>query len=113
MKRMDGCFRPSGLPGPGGLSTAPVDGPAVLTVQQAATLLQVSRNHLYTLISQDRVPHIRFGKLIRIPRWGLLDFVARESGAALPDAHSVAIPRIQSVHVEQPAATKEGQHGER
>jgi excisionase family DNA binding protein len=72
--------------------------PVVLTVPQAAKLLQVSENHLYSLIAQNAVPHVRLGKLIRIPRWGLLEYIANVSGARLP----VAIPSATSVHVERP-----------
>lgn len=78
----------------------------VLTVQQAAALLQVSENHLYSLIGQKAVPHIRLGKLIRIPRWGLLQYIAASSGAPFVDGDGVAFAEPQSVHVHQPA--KEG-----
>jgi excisionase family DNA binding protein len=78
------------------------DEPIVLTVQQAANLLQVSENHLYSLISQNAIPHIRFGKLIRIPRWGLLQYIASSSGVALSDDSGVAFPPASSVHVQRP-----------
>lgn len=68
----------------------------VLTVAQAAKLLQVSENHLYSLIAQNAVPHVRFGKLIRIPRWGLLQHIAAASGAPLSE---LAIHAESSVHV--------------
>jgi excisionase family DNA binding protein len=80
--------------------------PAVLTVQQAAALLQVSENHLYSLIAQRAVPHVRLGKLIRIPRWGLMQQIAAQSSAPLVNGDAVAFPAPQSVHVHQPA--KEG-----
>ena len=77
--------------------------PAVLTVRQAAALLQVSENHLYSLIAQQAVPHVRLGKLIRIPRWGLLQHIAAQSGAPLVDGGAVALSAPESVHVHQPA----------
>jgi excisionase family DNA binding protein len=78
------------------------DQPVVLTVPQAAKLLQVSQNHLYSLIAQDMVPHLRFGKLIRIPRWGLLQFIATTSGSPVPVNFDVALSADKSVHVQQP-----------
>jgi len=74
----------------------------VLTVAQAAKLLQVSENHLYSLIAQNLVPHVRFGKLIRIPRWALLQHLAAASGAPLPAGHGLAFLPGASVHVRAP-----------
>jgi excisionase family DNA binding protein len=74
----------------------------VLTVPQAAKLLQVSENHLYSLISQNLVPHVRFGKLIRIPHWGLLQYIAASSGVPLPV--EVAFMPKESVDGQQPEA---------
>jgi excisionase family DNA binding protein len=84
------------------------DEPIVLTVPQAARILQVSENHLYSLIAQDLVPHLRFGKLIRIPRWGLLKYIADASGAPL--AASLANHQDQSVHAAD-AKTERDLHG--
>ena len=72
--------------------------PVLLTVPQAAKFLQMSENTVYSLCSQNLVPHTRFGKLIRIPRWGLLQYIARTSGAPLPTSHELDVPSIQSVH---------------
>jgi excisionase family DNA binding protein len=91
---------------PASAAERPLDQPVVLTVQQASALLQISENHLYSLIAQDAVPHVRFGKLIRIPRWGLLQYIASSSRAPLVDASDVASLPTKSVHVQQPA--KEG-----
>ena len=52
------------------------------------------------------------GRLIRIPRWGLLEYLASASGAPLPPNYKVAIPADQSVHVSQPEA-READDGER
>jgi excisionase family DNA binding protein len=81
------------------LSSIDDDEPIVYTVPQAARLLQCSDNHVYSLCSQDRLPHFRAGKLIRIPRWGLMQYIAEVSGAPLPE---LAIKRDQSAHVVQP-----------
>lgn len=84
----------------------PPDEVVVLTVRQGAALLQVSENHLRNLIARGEVPHLRCGKLIRIPRWGLLQYIATASGAPLVEDRGVALLPPQSVHVHQPA--KEG-----
>ncbi len=76
--------------------------PPVLTVSQAAKLLQVSENHVYSLVAQKSVPHVRFGKLIRIPRWALLQHIAAASGVPLPATLGVAMPPASSVHGDQP-----------
>jgi excisionase family DNA binding protein len=88
------------------------DDSLVYTVPQAARLLQVSENHLYNLIAQDAIPFTRFGKLIRIPRWALLQFLAESSGAPVPVSFGVALVADESVHVQQPDS-KEAGHGER
>ena len=76
--------------------------PIMLTVPQAARLLQVSSNHVYGLIAQDAIPHLRFGKLIRIPRWGLIQFIASNSGGPLPIDANLAMTPTPSVHGQQP-----------
>ena len=59
------------------------DEPVVLlTVEEAARLLRVGRNTCYELIRQHRVPHVRLGRLIRVPRFGLEAWIARESALA-------------------------------
>jgi len=78
--------------------------PIVLTVQQAARLLQVSENHLYGLIAQGVVPHTRFGKLIRIPRWTLMQFIAQSAGTEPPGQGLVAKASNQSVDDLQPTS---------
>ncbi len=76
--------------------------PVMLTVPQAAKLLQMSENHLYSLIAQNLIPHVRFGKLIRIPRWGLLQSIAAASGAPAPANFDVALLPDTSVHGQRP-----------
>ncbi len=52
----------------------------ILTVQEAAELLRISRNLAYDLVAQGSLPHIRLGRVIRIPRHGLEVWLAREAG---------------------------------
>ena len=76
--------------------------PVLLTVPQAAKLLQMSENTVYSLISQKVIPHTRFGKLIRVPKWGLLQLIAQDSGAPLPTSSELDVRRIRSVHADEP-----------
>jgi excisionase family DNA binding protein len=42
--------------------------PLLLTVEEAARLMRVSRNGAYNAVAEGRVPSIRIGRTIRIPR---------------------------------------------
>ena len=54
---------------------------ALLTVVEAARMLRISRNLAYELIAQHQIPCIRLGRVIRVPRGALLDWVKTESRA--------------------------------
>jgi excisionase family DNA binding protein len=62
--------------------------PLVLTVPEAAGLLSVGRNHIYSLIADGRLPAIRLGRAIRVPRRAVEQLIAdavpagREGGDA-------------------------------
>jgi DNA binding domain, excisionase family len=56
--------------------------PLLLTVDETARLLRISRNLTYELIAHNRVPHIRLGRRILVPRRGLETWIA--TGTALP-----------------------------
>ena len=56
----------------------------LLTVSEAADLLGIGRNLAYELVRTGRIPSIRLGRVIRIPRFGLEQWVAQEAG--LPQA---------------------------
>lgn len=51
----------------------------LLTVPEAARLLRISRNLAYELIVQGRLPHVRFGRVIRIPRSRLEEWILEEA----------------------------------
>jgi len=53
---------------------------SLLTVQEAAATLRIGRNMCYELIRQGRIPHVRLGRLIRVPRFGLESWIAQQSG---------------------------------
>lgn len=47
------------------------DLPDVMTVNQAARYLRISRNRAYEEIAQGKIPSVRFGRSIRVTKWGL------------------------------------------
>jgi len=71
----------------------------LLTVPQAAELLQISRDLAYELVARGELPHIRLGmagRVIRVPRFGLEQWIAREAGvpaAAVEKVHQSVIQR--------------------
>ena len=56
----------------------------LLTVREAAKLLRISPNLAYELVAQGRLPHIRLGRRILIPRHGLEQWIAQEAGLPEP-----------------------------
>jgi len=66
------------------------DGRLLLTVPEAARLLRISRNLAYELVAQGRLPHIRLGRRILIPRFGLEQWIAREAGLPQPPTSVVS-----------------------
>lgn len=62
----------------------------LLTVPETAKLLRISRGLAYELIARGELPHIRLGRVIRIPRHGLEQWIAREAGVTVPPAEVVS-----------------------
>ncbi len=58
--------------------------PLLLTVSEAAKLLRISRNLAYELVRQERIPFIRLGRRILVPRHGLEAWIAQEAGLPQP-----------------------------
>ena len=56
----------SGLP-----RHAPIDKRLCITVQEAAEMLCMSKNHAYKMVKEKQLPVVRFGKRILIPRAAL------------------------------------------
>lgn len=52
--------------------------PLVLKPAEAAELLRMSRDKVYDLIRQDKIPYLRDGRTIRIPTRALLRQLAGE-----------------------------------
>jgi len=54
----------------------------VLTVAEAAALLRIGRNLAYDLITEGRLPHVRIGHRIIIPRQQLMDWLEAEADSS-------------------------------
>jgi len=71
----------------------------LLTVEEAARLLNIGRNTCYELIRRGELPAVRLGeRIIRVPRFGLEAWLAREAG--LPEELSPVVfsPRRSLTH---------------
>jgi excisionase family DNA binding protein len=73
--------------------TTATDESVLLTVPEAARLLRISRNLAYELIRQGRLPHVRLGRRILVPRFGLEQWIAREAGLPQPPRPMVSLPQ--------------------
>lgn len=51
------------------------DLPDVLTVKQVAEVLQCSDKHVYDLAAEGAIRRIKVGRLVRIPRQALVEFL--------------------------------------
>ena len=49
--------------------------PAILTVPQLAEFLNIGRNAAYDLVNSNQIKVIRIGKIIRIPRHAVLEYL--------------------------------------
>jgi excisionase family DNA binding protein len=49
--------------------------PLVLTVEEAAKALRISRGAAYEAVRTNELPHVRIGRTIRVPRAALLAFL--------------------------------------
>ena len=56
----------------------------LLTVPEAARVLRISRNLAYELVARGEIPAIRLGRVIRVPRAPLEEWVKSE---AAPPPH--------------------------
>ena len=54
--------------------------PLALTVEQAAKMLNISRNLAYDLVRQGVIPSLRLGRIIRISRSRLEDWMTENDG---------------------------------
>ena len=54
----------------------------LLNVQEASELLGVGTALVYEMVRRDEIPHIRLGRLVKIPRQALEAWIAQASGIA-------------------------------
>lgn len=48
----------------------------VLDVEECAALLRVGRNHVYTLVNRNQIPHARVGKFVRFSREAIMRWLS-------------------------------------
>lgn len=53
---------------------------ATMSVEETAKYIGIGRNKLYTMIKEGKVPYIKFGKSIRIPRSRLEIWLQEQEG---------------------------------
>lgn len=51
--------------------------PDVLTVQQVAAILNVSRRSVYKLLEHNLMPYRKIGRIYRISKQGLIDYLKK------------------------------------
>jgi excisionase family DNA binding protein len=59
--------------------------PHVLTVEEAAEVLRISRGSAYEAIRTNAIPHVRIGRTIRVPRAALLQLLQEDPAGDATD----------------------------
>lgn len=70
----------------------------LLTVAETAVLLNISRNTTYSLIREGTIPHVRLGRSIRVPRFGLERMISELAGLAPPVPQGVSLAHTPATH---------------
>ena len=60
----------------------PNDNHETLKVREVAAILRCGKNQAYELIQRGEVPHVRLGRLIRVPRHALEVLLKGQGGDA-------------------------------
>ncbi len=76
------------------------EAPLLLRVQEAAKLLGVGRTTVFALVSDQKLPVVRIGRSVRIPREALEQWIQEHLVRDAPDEDAVespgyAIPRVR------------------
>ena len=58
----------------------------LLTVAEAARLLRIGRGLCYDLVARGELPAVRLGRVIRVPRFALEQWIARQAGLPIDNA---------------------------
>ena len=64
------------------------DTPELLTIQETARLLRIGRNTCYELVRQQRIPAVRVGRRLLIPRARLLQWI--DASATAPASEVIS-----------------------
>jgi excisionase family DNA binding protein len=51
--------------------------PALLRIVEVARMTALSRSYVYALINEGRLPSVRIGNAVRVPRAALMEFISR------------------------------------
>ena len=51
----------------------------LLTMDEVKKILKVGTNKVYELVAQKRIPSIKLGKSIRVPKKALLEWIEKET----------------------------------
>jgi len=66
---------------------------ALLTVPETAAYLRISQDLVYELIHRRELPAIHLGRKIRVPAFGLRQWIATQAGVPVPPAPTSILPR--------------------
>ena len=58
----------------------------LLTVVETASVLRISRDLVYELVHRDELPALHLGRKIRVPAFGLRQWIAQQAGVTAPAA---------------------------
>jgi len=61
----------------------------VLTIPEVAKYLKVSDTKLYAMVQRDEIPHIKFGRNVRIRQSDLLEWMRSQTRTAKTDTCSL------------------------
>ena len=71
------------------MCTPTAEMPLALKVEQAAKMLNISRNLAYDLVRQGVIPSLRLGRIIRISRSRLEEWMVKNDGQRQPPDDAV------------------------
>lgn len=70
----------------------------LLTVKETSRLLSISKNSVYALINDGTIPHVRLGRSVRVPRFGLEQWIAGQAGIGAPVTSGVSLSSARPKH---------------
>jgi excisionase family DNA binding protein len=69
----------------------------VLTAEEVAAILRMTRAWVYSETRQNRIPHMRFGRRFRYRRSTIMAWLAAHENGQRPSSRPV-VPRIESIN---------------